>query len=532
VPTNGIAPADIHQQLSRILASDPFQHSGVLSHFLKFVVNTTLDGKGQELKEYTIARNVLSKKADFNPQMDSIVRIHAGRLRRALKEYYEEAGRQDPVVISIPKGSYVPGFSLPGQLNAVESKQVSIEQKRQVKISVAVLPFTHIGADQHTGPFADALGDHISTELTRYSELSVISYYSCRNIISTLTDIREAGRLLDAQYILTGTVQSNETQLRIMAQLTDAENRQQVWADTYERIYSGAELFNIQNEISWAVVSQTAGSYGAITRHLSELPDEQKNGDLKSHNAIYWYYQFVNKISEEFFYKAESALTEALQRSPDYALGWAVLGEVWVGGFFQGYQSKIVEKQLERAVEFANTAIRIDRACQQAYQTLALANLFLHRRAGALKAIEDWALIKPDLAGIKGPMGFSLICCGEYERGFRMIDESIRLNPYYQWWLNAGIAFYHFKKEQYPDAIYWIERMNMPNIPWQLLLKASALAAMNQMDQAKETATQFFQQFPFLQNQLENYTAAFITDRDLVDGIKSNFEKAVTISGV
>src|SRR5450432_4834951 len=102
--------AEIREQLNRILSSSAFKNSRVLSGFLKFVVDSTLAGKEMEIKEYSIGIQVLSRNIDFNPQLDSIVRIHAGRIRRGLKEYYYDCGRKDSVIIEIPKGSYIPVF--------------------------------------------------------------------------------------------------------------------------------------------------------------------------------------------------------------------------------------------------------------------------------------------------------------------------------------------------------------------------------------------------------------------------------------
>src|SRR5687767_8793078 len=96
--------------LDSVLASPNIAGSNVLSEFLRFIVNETLQGRGEDLKEYTIGVNALKRDAGFNPQTDSIVRIHAGRLRRALKEYYYEVGANDLIIISIPKGSYQPVF--------------------------------------------------------------------------------------------------------------------------------------------------------------------------------------------------------------------------------------------------------------------------------------------------------------------------------------------------------------------------------------------------------------------------------------
>ena len=108
--TKNFTAAKIKEQVSRIVSSASFKNSSILSRFLEFVIAESLAGREQELKEYTIGIHVLSRLPDFNPQLDAIVRIHAGRLRRALIEYYYESGKNDPIRIEIPKGGYSPLF--------------------------------------------------------------------------------------------------------------------------------------------------------------------------------------------------------------------------------------------------------------------------------------------------------------------------------------------------------------------------------------------------------------------------------------
>src|SRR5262245_49292760 len=105
-----VEPATIEKQLKKILSCAPFENSQVLSDFLAFIVSETLAGRESLLKEYTIGTQVLSKKTGYDPQADASVRIHAGRLRRALNDYYSGPGTSDPVYVSVPKGSYVPKF--------------------------------------------------------------------------------------------------------------------------------------------------------------------------------------------------------------------------------------------------------------------------------------------------------------------------------------------------------------------------------------------------------------------------------------
>ena len=103
---------EIRDQVKRVRSSAQLSNSSILSGLLYFIVNETLAGRANELKEYNIGVQALKREENFNPQLDSIVRIHAGRLRRALKEYYHEEGVKDPITIDVPKGGYVPTFEI------------------------------------------------------------------------------------------------------------------------------------------------------------------------------------------------------------------------------------------------------------------------------------------------------------------------------------------------------------------------------------------------------------------------------------
>jgi hypothetical protein len=172
---------EVLNQLKLILSHELFNNSAVLSNFLKYIVEETLAGNLKSLKEYTIGVNGLGKKADFNPQIDAIVRIHAGRLRRLLTEYYNGPGVQDRIVIEVVKGSYVPVFS---QRHSREDFPMilspSMNEIRHItlsKVSVAILPFRNLCPTHDHQYFADALGEEFTRVLVRRRSfrLSVIT---------------------------------------------------------------------------------------------------------------------------------------------------------------------------------------------------------------------------------------------------------------------------------------------------------------------------------------------------------------------
>ena len=110
MPAAGSEVEAARRQLEKVLASPGFSRNERLSRFLRFVVEEHLTGRTDELKESVIAVEVLGRSPDHDPKQDSIVRTEAARLRVRLSEYYLGDGKDDPLVIELPKGGYVPAL--------------------------------------------------------------------------------------------------------------------------------------------------------------------------------------------------------------------------------------------------------------------------------------------------------------------------------------------------------------------------------------------------------------------------------------
>ena len=97
---------DVQVQVDRIVASEQFRTCQVLRRLLLFLTERTLAGDADNLKEYVIAIDGLGKASTYDPQHNSAVRIQVGRLRQRLAEYYREEGKDDPIVVELPKGHF------------------------------------------------------------------------------------------------------------------------------------------------------------------------------------------------------------------------------------------------------------------------------------------------------------------------------------------------------------------------------------------------------------------------------------------
>ena len=98
--------------VDRIVASQAFQGAGRSGSLLRFLVDETLNGRADQLKEYTLGAEALGRGAAFDPRTDSIARVEASRLRQRLEHYYATEGRAEPLRIGLPRGSYVPRFEV------------------------------------------------------------------------------------------------------------------------------------------------------------------------------------------------------------------------------------------------------------------------------------------------------------------------------------------------------------------------------------------------------------------------------------
>src|SRR5262245_34177502 len=139
-------PADlVRAELARILSSACFSHAPSLKRFLAHIVESTLEGRSEELKEYSLGVDVFGRGDAFDPKLDTIVRVQARRLRTKLQEYYASEGRDDEVVIALEKGGYVPEFSRPDRptTSAIEKAPAEAPANREQLADRSRLPQLH-----------------------------------------------------------------------------------------------------------------------------------------------------------------------------------------------------------------------------------------------------------------------------------------------------------------------------------------------------------------------------------------------------
>ena len=267
----------VRAALDRVLASPEFVNATRLSRFLRFAVEKSLAGGGAELKEYLLGVEVFDRGQDFDPRLDPIVRVEAGRLRGKLQEYSEGGGQGDPVRIVFRKGSYAPTFE------AANPPAIAPAKAPQLKwIAVAAVVIAVVGAglylirsgtsagaevvtiaaipssDSGNAEFADGLVEAVSMELSKNPGIRVVAWpvvaeYRTRMGPAEIASGRIA-RDLGVEAVLEVSVRRDQDQRRIAALLINPARGWKEWAGEYER--GTGDSFAVQRELARAIAEE------------------------------------------------------------------------------------------------------------------------------------------------------------------------------------------------------------------------------------------------------------------------------------
>jgi TolB-like protein len=349
---------DVSAQLSKILRSEQFGRAGRLSRFLRLVVEASQNETRESLKEYRIGVEVFDRGKDFDPRIDPIVRVQAAKLRSKLLEYYAGAGADDPLVITIPKGSYSAEIRAQATPTVVATPRPSLERSR-----IAVLPFVNMSADPENEHFSDGLTEELINRLTSVPSLRVVARTSAFRFKGQNEDIRDVGAKLNVGTVMEGSVRKAGDQLRVTAQLIDVGSGYHLFSRTYQREYKN--IFELQDELAQAVVDEIVPRGDGA----SHLVAKTRPTTLDAYNV---YLRAMFALSNRFADLPECVklFREAISMEPDYAPAWAGLAHAyWMHAWFYLMPTQQAMPLLKEA---ALRTLELDDQLAQGHSSLGL----------------------------------------------------------------------------------------------------------------------------------------------------------------
>lgn len=301
----------VESALARIEESKPFALSLRMKRFLRFAVGRALAGDRDALKEYTIGVEVFDRTADYDPRIDSIVRVEARRLRKKLAQYYAVEGAAEPFRISLPEGSYVPLIQPKDTPPPAEPPIVALTSGT----ALLVLPFAASPPEGEAEFFADGLTEELINELSQVDGLRVVARSTAFQFKGHGADARHAGAQLGVSHIVEGGVRVLGGQLRATAQLIHVQEGLTEWSDGFGGVLSDA--FSVQQQIAKAV----ARVLGAQLAGAPPDPPHVVSGDAYQHLLEGRY--FAGRMTPANLRRSVECYQRAIQMDPRFAAAYA-----------------------------------------------------------------------------------------------------------------------------------------------------------------------------------------------------------------
>jgi len=529
--------SDVRAALERIVASETFRSSPQLGAFLRFIVEEALAGRGASLKGYTIGVEALGRDPRFNPQIDPIVRVEATRLRRAMERYYSGDGIGDPVVIELPRGSYVPAFSrrrvpaatpvaavpaaafggVPGRLTilGIVLAVGLLGAALGIYAGKSGAPGSGATASMDTWPATNALPRGNGLPTINIESLRVLGTPRSGSIVAgALTEkLRDAFARFDtinvsfgprpadngasssvpspdarpADYRLSGSIEYAETATTILFQLIDTGEGTIAWSRTFDQPAAGTDPSAAEEAIVGALANTLLQSYGVIrardrAKHLASAAGDPR------YRCILEAADSFRSVDPGEHDRARACLEHVTSVDPGFAVGFEFLAVVYFREYLLDFAANAGDPPpLDRALRAARHAIEFAPASGRAYQMLFVVQ-YARRDIAAAFASGDkaMALNKYDMLTV-AEYGGRLIMSGNVERGMAMLRRSTDSGSIHPSWHHFYLFLGNYLTGDMKEAAFQAEQITADDYPLGLVAKAIAARSAGNKDLARRT---------------------------------------------
>jgi TolB-like protein/DNA-binding winged helix-turn-helix (wHTH) protein/Tfp pilus assembly protein PilF len=349
----------------------------------------------------------------------------------------------------------------------------------QAKPSIAVLPFVNVG-DPVKAYFADGITEDLITELSRLRGLNVVARNSSFSFKNSMESEQSIGKQLQVKYVLKGSIQRSQRQMRINVRLIDTVSGNNLWAERYDA--QPGEVFQVQDKLTRHI---------AAAMQVELAPKDQKRLKDKYIASIEAYDQFLKGLehsgrrSPEDSQLAKIYFREAIRLDPQFARAYAGLALTYSRDSLDAW-GETSRQSLEKAQKLAHQALKIDPTIAQLYFVMSQVKLIQRDYTGAIEEIDQAIQLNPNYADAYALLSWILHFAGRADEGLKVMQRAIQLNPNVPaiYKLVLGALYYSQSDFARAQKILTEGIESSPDFQQLRVFLIAVLAATNQLDEA------------------------------------------------
>ena len=356
--------------------------------------------------------------------------------------------------------------------------------------SIAVLPFTNLGADDEDGYFADGISEDIITELSRFKELIVTARNSTFIYRNQAVDIRQVSRDLNVRYVLEGSVRRAGTRIRVTAQLIDAESGNHLWAERFDRKME--DVFDLQDELTRKIVATLADKLG---RHeIQRIRHDASTGEPGAYDLVLRGRELWLRWNRDDNLRARALYREAIALDPEYARAYASLAWTHIAAYNEWWADD-AQADLDAALEHAVRGVSLAPTSHTNRNALGMVYFFRKQLGRSIEALRTAIELNPNDADGYVFLAQTLSLNGASEKAIALLDEALLLNPHLGEWPRSLYVLTYFNARRYADAATAFERLEVPRTE-HLRWAAAVYAYLERGADARRVAAKYLEAYP------------------------------------
>ena len=327
---------------------------------------------------------------------------------------------------------------------------------------VAVLPFQARSNDEDSRSLADALTEDITTGLSRFGYLRVVSRAAAERLAMIPSSSPPPATQPVPRFALEGTVRKAGGTVRVGVRIIDTESGTNVWAENFDRD-AAAGTFSLQDELTARIVATVGDNTGVLSKALAvtliDVPLEQ----LAIEELAVRYHAYGEHLRGEEHARLRDAFERYLEREPNSAAAWALLSRLVEHEHAHGLNP--LPDSLGRQRRAAERAVEIDPRHQQAWTALAAARYFSRDLPGMRAAIQRAMDINPLNADHMAFCALLLSAACDDETALPLVQRSMTNKPQHPGWYHFVTFNAYYRRGAWEDALAESKRINMPLLP-------------------------------------------------------------------
>lgn len=525
IDLSNITEADVQSvelQLSKILSSPQFKSAKQMQRFLSYIIEKTLHGETKQLKQYSIAVEALGFPDDFDSDSSPSVRILGGRVRERLTEYYKGEGIEDPIVITIPKGSYIPEIK---QNTKKKSSVLDICHGESYGPRLVLACFSDKTQDIESNQLLYQISDSLAKEFSHFIFLRLAVSIPHADKTESKTAVEEVKDKYKAEYLLSLYIQQlADGKRNLLYRVADSDLEEVLWSESFE-VNRGQPISEQREIIGKITSSVTDTQQGVLQVHWARKLLRTENTIPACYQALAYHRYFLDNFSRGALQKAVIICSEALERNPNSVVANVIFADYCRRDYSYGYG--VIDDPLKIGLKCAETATRFKPESHEAHFALAQIYFCLHEWDRSFEEFKITRNITQYHTAVEYGTGFYFCMMGHWKEGLPLVEKAMSLSTAYPSWYHLTPFLDYYRQDKYKEALLEAQKIMTPNILHGPVARCVCYGQLGEIAKAQEELKEVLRRFPEFMEKGKHHLTCFLGSEAFAEKVWEGIIKAV-----